>query len=92
MKSLKHSKQATKNICEIGKERIRRAGKKILEENKENENISNLDIGFRVLKLDETNMNNVYFSPKDYNQNLLDILENNIRRTEQILIYFCLPS
>ncbi|WP_347161768.1 DNA methyltransferase, partial [Peptostreptococcus anaerobius] len=48
-------KAGYKNICEIGKERIRRAGKKILEENKDKEGIENLDIGFRVLKLDDSN-------------------------------------
>lgn len=43
-------KAGYKNICEIGKERIRRAGEKILEENKDKENIDKLDVGFRVLK------------------------------------------
>ena len=50
-----------KNICEIGKERIRRAGKKIKEEAPLI--TQNLDIGFRVLKLDDSNMNEVYYSP-----------------------------
>ena len=45
------------NICEIGKERIRRAGKKILEENRDNENIKNLDTGFKVFKVEKTNFN-----------------------------------
>lgn len=53
-----------KNICEIGKERIRRAGKKILEENKDKEGIENLDIGFKVFKLEEGDLklNNPYKS------------------------------
>ncbi|MGP1506813.1 MAG: DNA methyltransferase, partial [Campylobacter sp.] len=59
-------KAGYKNICEIGKERIRRAGKKILEDNKYKESIENLDIGFRVLKLDDTNMRDVYYSPNKY--------------------------
>lgn len=54
------------NICEIGKERIRRAGKKIKEENKGKEGIENLDIGFRVLKLDSSNMKDVYYTPEKY--------------------------
>ncbi len=66
-----------KNICEIGKERIRRAGKKILQENSLTEN--DLDIGFRVLKLDTTNMKDVYYAPAQYQRSLLDNLENNIK-------------
>ena len=64
-------------ICEIGKERIRRAGKKILQENSLTEN--DLDIGFRVLKLDTTNMKDVYYAPAQYQRSLLDNLENNIK-------------
>ena len=80
------------NICEIGKERIRRAGKKILEENKDKEGIENLDIGFRVLKLDETNMENVYYSPSEYNQDLLSTLESNVKpdRSDLDLLFGCL--
>lgn len=66
-----------KNICEIGKERIRRAGNKIKEE--VGLTTQNLDIGFRVLKLDESNMNNVYYSPeeyKDYKFKFEDLIEN----------------
>jgi adenine-specific DNA-methyltransferase len=59
-------KAGYKNICEIGKERIRRAGKKIKEENKDKEGIENLDIGFRVLKLDSSNMKDVYYTPDKY--------------------------
>lgn len=79
-------------ICEIGKERIRRAGKKILEENKDKEGIENLDIGFRVLKLDDSNMTDVYYSPADYNQGMLSMLESNVKsdRTDLDLLFGCL--
>ena len=53
-------KSGYKNICEIGKERIRRVGKKIVEENKDKEGIENLDIGFKVFKLEEDNMLNLF--------------------------------
>lgn len=55
-------------LTEIGKERIRRAGKKIKEDNKTKEGIENLDIGFRVLKLDSSNMKDVYYTPEKYAQ------------------------
>lgn len=64
------------NICEIGKERIRRAGKKIKEENP---SAIGLDVGFRVLKLDSSNMKDVYYKSSDYAQDLLSSLENNIK-------------
>ncbi|MDO4720995.1 MAG: site-specific DNA-methyltransferase [Peptostreptococcaceae bacterium] len=85
-------KAGYKNICEIGKERIRRAGKKILEENKDTQGIESLDIGFRVLKLDESNMNEVYYSPNDYHQSQLSLLESNIKpdRTDLDLLFGCL--
>lgn len=85
-------KAGYKNICEIGKERIRRAGKKILEENKDKEGIENLDIGFRVLKLDDTNMTDVYYSPSEYSQNLLSKLESNVKpdRSDLDLLFGCL--
>ena len=96
-------KAGYKNICEIGKERIRRAGKKILEtvnnnekstikdltqmikedglfETTDNLSINNIpDVGFRVLKLDSSNMKDVYYKPSDYTQSLLDSLESNIK-------------
>lgn len=72
-------KAGYKNICEIGKERIRRAGKKILEDNKDKEGIENLDIGFRVLKNDTSNMKDVYYKPEELNQNFLDTLTDNIK-------------
>ena len=72
-------KAGYKTICDIGKERIRRAGQKILEENKDKENIKDLDIGFRVLKTDSTNMKDVYYAPDMTEQGFLDSLENNIK-------------
>ncbi len=116
------------NICEIGKERIRRAGKKVLKEMEEKRealrleqekqakdgkdagsaslfasvdapNISagddepfKLDVGFRVLKLDDTNMKDVYYAPDDFHQETLDGLESNIKedRTDLDLLFSCL--
>ncbi len=80
------------NICEIGKERIRRAGLKILDENKDKEGIENLDIGFRVLKLDKSNMTDVYYSSMEYNQDLLSMLESNVKsdRNDLDLLFACL--
>ncbi|MDO5714360.1 MAG: site-specific DNA-methyltransferase, partial [Tissierellia bacterium] len=74
---------------EIGKERIRRAGKKILEENKDKEGIENLDIGFRVLKVDSSNMKDVYYNPVDTEQSFLDNLTDNIKedRTAEDLLF-----
>lgn len=82
-------KAGYKNICEIGKERIRRAGKKIKDENP---NATDLDIGFRVLKLDDSNMNDVYYSPAEYNQDLLSMLESNVKsdRNDLDLLFGCL--
>lgn len=78
------------NICELGKERIRRAGAKITEEN--SLGTHNLDIGFRVLKLDDTNMNDVYYAAGDYTQDLLSMLESNVKadRTDLDLLFGCL--
>lgn len=70
-------KAGYKNICEIGKERIRRAGKKIKVEN--SEKAQSLDIGFRVFKLDSSNMQDVYYKPEEYSQTLLDNLQDNIK-------------
>jgi adenine-specific DNA-methyltransferase len=80
------------NICEIGKERIRRAGKKIKEENKNKEGIENLDIGFRVLKLADTNMKDVYYAAGEYTQDLVPTMESNIKpdRTDMDLLFGCL--
>ena len=70
-------KAGYKNICEIGKERIRRAGKKIKEEN--GLTTTNLDIGFRVLKLDSSNMKDVFYRPSELTLDLLAGLESNIK-------------
>lgn len=74
-------------ISEIGKERIRRAGKKIKEETN-----ADIDYGFRVLKLDDTNMRDVYYSADDYNQDMLAMLESNIKedRGDLDLLFGCL--
>lgn len=76
------------NICEIGKERIRRAAKKIAAENPDKP----FDGGFRVFKLDETNMTDVYYSAGEYNQDMLSQLESNIKpdRTDLDLLFGCL--
>ena len=76
------------NICEIGKERIRRAAKKIAEEHPD----AKFDGGFRVFKLDDTNMKDVYYAPADYEQNVLDLLESNLKedRTDLDLLFGCL--
>lgn len=79
-----------KTICDVGKERIRRAGEKIKSEfgllSKD------LDIGFRVLKLDSTNMKDVYYSADQYSQGMLAGLESNIKedRTDLDLLFGCL--
>ncbi|MEI3407589.1 MAG: site-specific DNA-methyltransferase [Christensenellales bacterium] len=91
-------KAGYKTICEIGKERIRRAGEKILKEQLANNNStlnspnSKLDIGFRVLKLDDTNMKDVYYAPDDYDQGMLAGLKSNIKddRTDLDLLFGCL--
>ncbi len=99
-------KAGYKNICEIGKERIRRAGSKILEEAQketveaamyldgyEVDNVVNknksLDVGFRVLKLDSTNMKDVYYNPEEFEATLFDTLEDNIKedRTPEDLLF-----
>lgn len=80
-------KAGYKNIAEIGKERIRRAGRKILEEHPEA--AGKLDIGFRVLKVDSTNMQDVYYRPDKYTQDLLSSLTDNIKpdRTPEDLLF-----
>lgn len=83
-------KAGYKTICEIGKERIRRAGDKIKSESPMT--TQDLDIGFRVLKLDDTNMKDVYYAPDDYDQGMLAGLESNIKddRTDLDLLFGCL--
>lgn len=94
-------KAGYKNICEIGKERIRRAGQKILNEcgvrsvesgvdnSKFQTPLSKLDIGFRVLKCDSSNMKEVYYNPAEYEQSLFSSLEDNIKkdRTPEDLLF-----
>ncbi len=81
-------KAGYKNICEIGKERIRRAAKKIAEENPD----AKFDGGFRVFKVDESNMTDVYYSPAEYSQEQLSMFESNIKpdRTDLDLLFGCL--
>lgn len=83
-------KAGYKSICEIGKERIRRAGEKIKEE--AGLSAQNLDIGFRVLKLADSNMKDVYYSAGEYDQQNLDDLVSNIKedRTGLDLLFGCL--
>lgn len=95
------AKAGYKNICEIGKERIRRAGKKILNEcevrsvesgvvnSKFQTSNSKLDIGFRVLKCDTSNMKEVYYNPAEYEASLFSSLEDNIKedRTPEDLLF-----
>ena len=83
-------KAGYKNICEIGKERIRRAGKKIKEESPLT--TADLDTGFRVFKLDSSDMNDVYYAAGDYTQDLLTMMESNIKsdRSDLDLLFGCL--
>lgn len=90
-------KAGYKNICEIGKERIRRAGKQIVSaggghsllHDGQSEETAPLDIGFRVLKLDSSNMKDVYYNPADFQPSLLDSLADNIKddRTPEDLLF-----
>ena len=82
-------KAGYKNICEIGKERIRRAAKKIKEDFKDKEGIENLDTGFRVLKLDTSNMRDVYYNPADIELNVLENQIDNVKddRDEYDLLF-----
>jgi adenine-specific DNA-methyltransferase len=78
-------KAGYKNICEIGKERIRRAGKKIKEDSPLT--TKHLDTGFRVLKLDSSNMNDVFYTPEAFTEH--DLFEDNIKgdRTDEDLLF-----
>jgi len=84
------AKAGYKNICEIGKERIRRAGEKIKDE--AGLAAQDLDVGFRVFKLDDSNMNDVYYAATEYNQKTLSLFENNVKpdRTDMDLLFGCL--
>lgn len=83
-------KSGYKNICEIGKERIRRAGRQIVK----NSTLTSqaIDIGFRVFKIDDSNMKDVYYSVDEYDQAMLKRLESNIKddRTDLDLLFGCL--
>lgn len=83
-------KAGYKNICEIGKERIRRVGEKIKEE--AGLNGQDLDIGFRVLKLDSSNMKDIYYSADEYDQGMLENMQLNTKedRTDLDLLFGCL--
>jgi len=83
-------KAGYKNICEIGKERIRRAGEKIKEE--AGLNGQDLDVGFRVLKLDSSNMKDIYYSADEYDQGMLENMQSNTKedRTDLDLLFGCL--
>ena len=83
-------KAGYKTICEIGKERIRRAAEKIKREN----GCENRDFGFRVLRLDESNMEDVYYMPEEYTQEMLYGLETNIKPdlTDLDLLFACLTE
>lgn len=80
-------KAGYKTICEIGEERIRRAGKKIKDESPLT--TTDLDIGFRVFKVDSTNMEDVYYRPADYNQGQMELFADNIKpdRTPEDLLF-----
>lgn len=74
-------------LTEIAKERIRRAGKKIKEDNKDKEGIENLDTGFRVLKLDTSNMEDVYYTPQEFDEQKLFTDNVKADRTNEDLLF-----
>jgi adenine-specific DNA-methyltransferase len=82
-------KAGYKTIAEIGKERIRRAGQKIKADNTDKEHINQLDIGFRTLKIDTSNMADVFYAPDALDKSTLDMFVNNIKpdRTAQDLLF-----
>lgn len=83
-------KAGYKNICDIGEERIRRAGQQIL--NQVQNDGKKIDVGFRVFKVDDTNMKEVYYSPSETDPKQLGLYESNIKddRTDEDLLYGCL--
>ena len=85
-------KAGYKNICQIGEERIRRAGEKVKEE--AGDKAKNLDIGFRVLKLDSSNMEDVFYTPEDFNETHLFSTIDNVKpdRTPLDLLFQVLPE
>lgn len=80
-------RQGYKNICQLGKDRIRRAGERIAKETQ-----ANIDYGFRVFKLDDSNRKEVCFPAEDYDQRMLAMLVSNIKedRTDLDLLFGCL--
>lgn len=80
-------KAGYKNICEIGKERIRRAGKKIKDENPLT--TTDLDTGFRVLRLDSSNMKDVFYKPEEFDQENIALFADNVKadRTDEDLLF-----
>lgn len=89
--SMEHAKSdGFENLCDVAKERIRRAGKKIKEDNPLT--TQNLDTGFRVFKCDSSNYKDVAFASKDYNQEMLEGLLDNIKedRTDLDLLFDCM--
>ena len=80
-------KAGYKTICEIGEERICRAGKKIKDESPLT--TTDLDVGFRVFKVDSSNMEDVYYRPADYNQGQMELFADNIKpdRTPEDLLF-----
>lgn len=82
------------NICELAKERIRRAGKKIKEENNDKEGIETLDTGFRVFRLSDSNFEEVKKAPGEYDQSQLDLFLNNVKsdRTDLDLLFGAMLS
>ena len=78
-----------KNICELAEDRIKRAGDKILEEAEKDS--KKIDIGYRVFKIDESNMNDVYYSADRYSQGMIAAMESNIKsdRTDLDLLFGC---
>lgn len=82
-------KQGYRTICQIGKERIKRSGAKLIENNSM---AQRADFGFRVFKVDESNMNDVFYAVNEYSQNMLSILESNVKpdRTDLDLLFGCL--
>ena len=89
-KGTEAQKMGFSNICEIGKERIRKARQAIKCENPVT--TSTLDVGFRVLKLADSNMTDVYYSPAEDSQDLLSMLESNVKsdRNDLDLLFGCL--
>lgn len=89
VESIARRNQGFLNISEFSKERIRRAGKKIVEENAAKVGIENLDIGFRVLRIDSTNMKDVYYTPDAYKQvDILDLADHiKEDRTSEDLLF-----